>query len=98
LGDTTDVVRNEYDADYAFFIRMSDQFSSGGRVALGIVTAVLFNYVPPTGLQTGYAYVVDLNTGEVVWFNFLQSGNFGDVREPESAKKAISTLLAEFPK
>lgn len=98
LGDTTDVVRNEYGADYAFFIRMSDQFSSGGRVALGVVTALVFGVAPASGIQTGYAYLVDLKTGEVVWFNFLQSGSFGDVREPESAKNAIAALLSEFPK
>jgi hypothetical protein len=98
LGDATDVLRDEYGADYALFIRMSDQFSSGGRVALGVVTAVLFGVAPASGMQTGYAYLVDLKTGEVVWFNFLRSQNFGDVRESESAKKAITTLLGEFPK
>lgn len=41
LGDSTDVIRDEYGADYALFVRMSDQFSSGGRVALGVVTAMV---------------------------------------------------------
>lgn len=98
LGDTTDVVRNEYGADYALFIRMTDQYSSGGRVALGVVTAVLFGVAPASGMQTGYAYLVDLKTGEVVWFNFLQGQSFGDVREQESAMNAIIYLLSEFPK
>jgi hypothetical protein len=98
LGDTTDVIRDEYGADYALFVRMNDQFSSGGRVALGIITGALFGVVPHAGMQTGFAYLVDTKTGEVVWFNFLRSASFGDVREPESAKKAIATLLSEFPK
>lgn len=97
LGDTPDVVRDEYGADYALFIRMSDQFSSGGRVALGVITAIVFGVAPAAGIQTGYAYLVDLKTGEVVWFNFLRSESFGDVREQESAKKAITFLLSEFP-
>ncbi len=97
LGNAPDVLRDEYDADYALFIRMKDHFSSGGRIALGIVTAAL-GYAPPPGIQIGYAYLIDLKAGEVVWFNFLASQSFGDVREPESAKTAISTLLSEFPK
>ena len=38
------------------------------------------------GSQTGYASLVDLRTGRVVWFNNLARG-FGDLREPEPARK-----------
>ncbi|MBI4389574.1 MAG: hypothetical protein HY580_05285 [Nitrospinae bacterium] len=98
LGGATRILRDEYGADYALFIYMRDRFSSGGRVALGVVTSALFGYIPQAGQQEGLAYLVDLHSGDVVWFHFLKSGGFGDAREPAQARTAIDALLVEFPK
>jgi hypothetical protein len=43
--------------------------------------------------------LVDLHTGEVVWFNVLQAGtqiagiNMGDIRKPEGAAQMVDRLL-----
>jgi hypothetical protein len=54
--------------------------------------------VVPTagGLQTGYASLVDLNTGRVRWFNRLARGS-GDLREADKAADTIEALLEQFP-
>jgi hypothetical protein len=82
--------------DYALFLRAQDSFSSGGRVALQIMGALgcgLGVCVMPTGgQQAAFASLVDLKTGQVVWFNTLISGA-GDIRTPVGADKMVRTLL-----
>jgi hypothetical protein len=50
----------------------------------------------PGGIQVGYASLVDLETGQVVWFNRLARGT-GDLREPDSAAETVEALLTDFP-
>ena len=52
------------------------------------------------GSQFAYASLVDLRTGEVVWFNVLQTGSqlpgikFGDIRTPqEGAAQMVERLV-----
>ena len=48
------------------------------------------------GVHTGYAGLVDLRTGELVWLNAdRQMG--GDVRDAEGADKRVRQLLEGFP-
>jgi hypothetical protein len=47
-------------------------------------------------MQTGYASLVELDTGRVLWFNRLQRGS-GDLREAEKAAETIDSLLNNFP-
>ncbi len=50
----------------------------------------------PGGQQVGFASLVDLETGDIVWFNRLVSG-VGDLRTAEPARAAVDDLLADFP-
>jgi hypothetical protein len=82
--------------DYALFLHAQDSFSSGGRRALqaagflgclvGVCVAV------PGGQEIAFASLVDLKTGEVIWFNSLVSG-LGDIRTPEGANEMVVKLL-----
>jgi hypothetical protein len=47
-------------------------------------------------MQTGYASLVDLRSGQVMWFNRLLRGN-GDLRELEPAMETLNALLTDFP-
>lgn len=85
----------EYDADYALFLFMRDSFSSGGRTAL-IVTAAILGIGVPGGRQVGFASLVDLKTGDILWFN-LRASETGDLRDPNSARESVDSLLSEFP-
>jgi hypothetical protein len=103
LGPDVQALGADLDANYALFVYVRDSYASGGRQALiaGGVAACLgtlgmFCVVPSGGTQLGFASLVDLRTGNVVWFNRLISST-GDVREAAPAAKAVDTLLKDFP-
>jgi hypothetical protein len=48
------------------------------------------------GAQIGYASLVDLNNGRVLWFNRLLRAT-GDLREPDKAAETLNALLDQFP-
>lgn len=95
LGRGVNALRDEYGADYALFIFMRDSYASAGRIAVMVVAAV-FRVGVPLGRQVGFASLVDLRSGDIVWFNRLFSPT-GDLRTPEPARDAIQNLLDEFP-
>ena len=82
-------------ADYALFITTEDQYGSTGRKVAQIFAA--FAGVGITsGVHKGFAGLVDLKTGDLVWLNAdLQMG--GDVRTPEGATRRVDQLLEDFP-
>jgi hypothetical protein len=93
--------------DYALFLYAEDSFASTGRVALQVlgVAGCVVGFCAPNiggGGQFAYASLVDLRTGEVVWFNVLQAGtqiagiNMGDIRKPEGAAQMVERLLGRM--
>jgi hypothetical protein len=48
------------------------------------------------GIQVGFASLVDLDTGEVAWFNVLVNQT-GDLRTAEPARIAVDSLLTDMP-
>lgn len=95
LGDGVAALRTSYDADYALFIYLRDSFASSGRVALIFVGALLGVGVPG-GVQVGFASLVDLRSGDIVWFNRLARAE-GDLRKPDMARDAVDRLLTDIP-
>lgn len=95
LGEAAAPLRADYDAEYALFPYFRESFASGGRVALIVVDA-LFGAGIPGGRQVGFASLVDLRSGNIVWFNTLVRGE-GDVRSPEGAREAVEQLLGDLP-
>lgn len=82
-------------ADYALFVLTHDAYGSAGRKTAQIFGAMLGIAIIP-GVHMGYAGLVDLNTGNLVWFNAdLQMG--GDLREATGADKRVEKLLRGFP-
>lgn len=82
-------------ADYALFIFNEDQYGSTGRKLLQLFAAMAYVSVK-SGEHKGFAGLVDLRTGDLVWLNAdLQMG--GDVRTPEGARKRVAQLLEDFP-
>ncbi len=90
--------------DYALFLYAEDSFASTGRIALQVlgVAGCVVGFCAPNiggGGQFAYASLVDLRSGEVVWFNVLQAGTqvagikMGDLRTPEGAAQAVDRLL-----
>ena len=49
-----------------------------------------------SGEHAGYAGLVDLRSGDVLWLN-ADGAMGGDVRDADGAKKRVGQLLEEFP-
>lgn len=95
LGESTRAIKKATGADYALFTWVRDSYTSGERVAAMIALALVGVGVGG-GVQTGYASLVELETGRVLWFNRLARGS-GDLREADKAAETIDALLAGFP-
>jgi hypothetical protein len=96
LGEPARMLKEKTGADYALFSWIRDSYASAERVATTIALAVLGIGIFPGAMQTGYASLVHLDTGRVVWFNRLIRLT-GDLREPGRAAETLDALLAEFP-
>ena len=93
--------------DYALFLHAEDSVASGGRIALGVLglAGCFIGFCAPNvggQQQLDYASLVDLKTGEVVWFNVVTAGSeipgikFGDLRTPEGAAQMVDRLLGRM--
>jgi hypothetical protein len=82
-------------AQYALFSYVRDSYASGERVA-AIVVGLIFGVGLPGGVQTGYASLVDIDTGQIVWFNRLVRAR-GDLRDFKNAQESLNALLEGFP-
>lgn len=98
MGPATQDLGTYADADYALFIWVRDSYTSAGRAAMKAVAAVLFGVYIPGGIQYGHASLVDLKTGQVVWFNALKPRESGDLRTPGPAGETVALLLDKLPK
>jgi hypothetical protein len=92
--------------EYALFLHAEDSVASTGRAAiqaLGIAGCFIGFCAPQGGGgQAAYASLVDLRTGEVVWFNLLQTSSLmpgaamGDIRTPEGAAQMVERLIGRM--
>lgn len=96
LGNDVAVLKSHTKADYALFIYLRDSFSSGGRILTQLFAGAL-GVGLEGGQQIGFASLVDLTSGNVVWFNFLQSLT-GDTRDLDGAEATVANLLQGMPK
>jgi hypothetical protein len=84
------------DAKYALITFGRGSYASGGRWTLAIVGTALGASVPMGGQQV-YASLVELQTGNIVWFNVATAGPGDDMRKPEGAATLITTLMKGVP-
>lgn len=95
LGDAVRPLKERTGADYALFTWVRDSYASTER-KLAMVALAALGAISLGGEQVGYASLVDLNTGRVVWFNRLNRMS-GDLREPAAAVETLDALLKGFP-
>ncbi len=82
--------------DYGLFFFTHDSYGSTGRKVAQILGAVMGFGLMSSGVHVGYAGLVDLRTGELVWLNAdTQMG--GDPRTVDGADKRVAQLLEDFP-
>ena len=93
--------------DYALFMVAEDNIVSSGRVALQVlgIAGCFVGFCAPNiggGGQFAYASLVDLKTGEVVWFNVVQASSqiagikMGDMRSPQGAEQLVDRLVGRM--
>jgi hypothetical protein len=93
--------------DYALFLHAEDEVASTGRIALGVLgfAGCFIGFCAPNiggAEQLDYASLVDLKTGEVVWFNVVDAASqvpgikFGDLRTPQGAAQMVERLLGRM--
>ena len=95
MGEAVAPVKQLTGADYALFTWVRDSYASAERVAT-MVALALIGVGVTGGFQTGYASLVDLNSGRVVWFNQVFRAA-GDLRQAAAAEETLDTLLKNFP-
>lgn len=95
LGPGVAVIGKKYDADYALFSYYRDYQATGGRVAFSIFAALAGVGVVAGG-EVGFASLVDLRTGDIVWFNKVASG-VGELRQADQARAAVDELFKNLP-
>lgn len=95
LGSGVSEIGQKYGADYALFSYYRDYQASGGRVAFSFFAALVGVGVG-TGGEFGFASLVDLRTGDIIWFNRVGSGT-GELREQEQARAAVDALFKDMP-
>lgn len=104
LGEDAVSLGRKTGYDYALFLHAEDSVASRGRVVLGVLglAGCFVGFCAPNiggATQLDYAGLVDLKTGEVVWFNVVRAGSevpgiaFGDLRSPEGAAQMVDRLL-----
>jgi hypothetical protein len=96
LGPDIKAIGEQHDADYALFVFYRDYQASGGRVAFAILTAAATGMASDVGSESGFASLVVLNTGDVVWFNVVSAGS-GELRKTEGAASAVTALFKDLP-
>jgi len=96
LGPDAAKLKQATGGDYALFFFTHDAYSSGGRKAASLMAAALFGVYVPTGVHEGYAGLVDLSNGNLVWFN-TDYAMGGDPREVDGAVKRVGQLMSGFP-
>ncbi len=87
--------------NYGLFVFGYDAYATAGRKAMQIfvllaTSAIGAGVLPQGGLHFSYASLVDLDTGNIVWFNFYGNKK-GDIRTPEGAQSRADTLLSTLP-
>lgn len=95
LGESVANLPGADGADYALFIYNKDAYGSTGRKMLQMV-AVLGGVGVTSGEHVGYAGLVDLKTGDLLWLN-ADGAMGGDVREVDGSDKRVAQLLEDFP-
>lgn len=96
LGPGVEELRKATGADYALFTYVRDSYTSGGRKALRVAALLLLGGDIGGGRQVGVTTLVDLRTGQVVWFNFM-SNQTGDLRDAQGAAATAQRMLRGLP-
>lgn len=96
LGEGTSRLGELTGARYALFVTTRDEYGSTGRKIFQILAAGIAGVGVLSGVHQGFAGLVDLETGYLVWLN-ADGQMGGDVRTEDGMQKRVRQLLEDFP-
>lgn len=99
LGSAAREMGKQQNAEYALYLFLRDSYATAGRKAAAVASSIISIIGTPrvsAGERVGFASLVDLRNGSVVWFNVLYSDT-GDMREFDPAAEVIDVLMDGFP-
>jgi hypothetical protein len=96
LGPGVAGIGEKYNADYALFSYYRDYQASGGRVAFAVLAAAATGGLMSIGWEQGFASLVDLKTGDIVWFNVVHT-SAGELRDAQGAGTVVTNLFKDMP-
>lgn len=96
LGDGTRQIAALTGSRYGLFITVHDEYGSLGRKMFQFLAAGLVGASVQSGVHQGYAGLVDLETGQLLWLN-ADGAMGGDVRDEAGMRKRVGQLLEDFP-
>ena len=96
LGEGVRELGAAHNADYALFVGANGTYASAGRVAAAVGLAILGVGVP-LGNQVAYASLVDLRTGNVIWFNTALAAPGEDMRSADGARSLVVSIMKDAP-
>lgn len=82
-------------ADGMILVQGAGSVTSGGRVAVAVVGA-LMGMAVPTGGTLLQAALVD-REGTLLWYNYVASSFSADLREPQKVSGIVESLFEGFP-
>jgi hypothetical protein len=100
MGSEIRLLGNMAGATHGLFLFSRDDFASDGRKAIqmaGLLGCIVGACaLIGGGSHVAYISLVDLETGQIVWFNVEKRAG-GDPREVQGAAKRIGQLMATLP-
>lgn len=96
LGTGVSSLPGAKDADYGLFIFDKDAYGSTGRKVLQVLALLGPGVAIKSGEHAGYAGLIDLRTGDLLWLN-ADGAMGGDVRDADGSEKRVRQLLEDFP-
>ncbi|WOI51985.1 hypothetical protein [Parvularcula sp. LCG005] len=97
LGPGVQEMARNNDADYALLLYARGEYASAGKQVANILMGAAFGVTGSMGGQQAFASLIDLRTGDIVWFNVAQTGVGSDMRDADGAEHMITNLLKKFP-
>lgn len=100
LGTGTAQLAQVSGANYGLIVVTIDEFASASRKAMQVMGAlgciIGACVIVGGGIHVGYVSLLELETGNIVWFNLLR-GSQGDVREEAGARGMVKAIMAGMP-
>lgn len=96
LGNGLSFLKTKYAVDAGLIIIGEDVVSTPGRKATAVVGAI-FGMAVPMGHSILIGGLVDFETGDLLWLNYVISTSDVDLRDPESCRTFSQKLMEGYP-